>query len=164
MTITEAPREEKPGLGRPPMAGAPGAGGGGVRGARAPTGAPRGERPGRGRPPMAEPLVTEAEAFRALVIGTRDYVRKNGFEKVVVGLSGGVDSSLVAAVAADALRPENVIGVSMPSRYSSPGSKSDAKALARNLGIEFKVISIEKTFSAYLETLAEPLKDTKTQG
>jgi NAD+ synthase (glutamine-hydrolysing) len=102
-----------------------------------------------------------AEIYQALVLGTRDYVRKNGFEKVVIGLSGGVDSSLVAAIAADALGPDNVIGVSMPSRYSSPGSKSDAEALARNLGIEFKVIPIEKAFSAYLETLAEPFKDAK---
>jgi len=87
-------------------------------------------------------------------------VHKNGFEKVVIGLSGGVDSSLVAAIAADALGPENVVGVSMPSRYSSSGSKSDAEALARNLGIKFKVIPIEKAFSAYLATLAEPFKDT----
>jgi len=101
-----------------------------------------------------------AEIYQALVLGTRDYVHKNGFEKVVIGLSGGVDSSLVAAIAVDALGAENVIGVSMPSRYSSPNSKSDAEALARNLGIEFKVIPIEKAFAAYLETLAEPFKDT----
>jgi len=101
-----------------------------------------------------------AEIYQALVLGVRDYVHKNGFEKVVIGLSGGVDSSLVAAIAVDALGPVNVVGVSMPSRYSSPGSKSDAEALARNLGIEFKVIPIEKAFSAYLETLAEPFKDT----
>jgi NAD+ synthase (glutamine-hydrolysing) len=101
-----------------------------------------------------------AEIYQALVLGVRDYVHKNGFEKVVIGLSGGVDSSLVAAIAVDALGPENVVGVSMPSRYSSPGSKSDAEALARNLGIELKVIRIEKAFSAYLETLAEPFKDT----
>ena len=101
-----------------------------------------------------------AEIYQALVLGLRDYVHKNGFEKVVIGLSGGVDSSLVAAIAVDALAPENVVGVSMPSRYSSAGSKSDAEELARNLGIEFKVIPIEKAFSAYLETLAEPFKDT----
>ena len=101
-----------------------------------------------------------AEIYQALVLGTRDYVHKNGFEKVVIGLSGGVDSSLVAAIAVDALGAENVIGVSMPSRYSSPNSKSDAEALARNLGIELKVIPIEKTFAAYLETLAEPFKGT----
>ena len=112
-------------------------------------------------PRQVERLDEVAEIYQALVLGTRDYVRKNGFEKVVIGLSGGVDSSLVAAIAADALGPDNVIGVSMPSRYSSPGSKSDAEALARNLGIEFKVIPIEKAFSAYLETLAEPFKDAK---
>jgi NAD+ synthase (glutamine-hydrolysing) len=101
-----------------------------------------------------------AEIYQALVLGTRDYVHKNGFEKVIIGLSGGVDSSLVATIAVDALGAENVIGVSMPSRYSSPDSKSDAEALARNLGIEFKVISIEKAFCAYTETLAEPFKGT----
>ena len=100
-----------------------------------------------------------AEIYQALVLGTRDYVHKNGFEKVVIGLSGGIDSSLVAAIATDAIGAENVIGVSMPSRYSSPGSKSDAEALARNLGIEFKVIPIGKAFSSYLEILAEHFKD-----
>jgi NAD+ synthase (glutamine-hydrolysing) len=112
-------------------------------------------------PRRVERLDELAEIYQALVLGTRDYVRKNGFEKVVVGLSGGVDSSLVAAIATDAIGAENVIGVSMPSRYSSPGSKSDAEALARNLGIQFKVIPIEKAFSSYLETLAEPFKDTQ---
>jgi len=111
-------------------------------------------------PRRVERLDEFAEIYQALVLGTRDYVRKNGFEKVVIGLSGGVDSSLVAAIATDAIGADNVIGVSMPSRYSSPGSKSDAEALARNLGIEFKVIPIEKAFSAYLETLAGPFKDT----
>jgi NAD+ synthase (glutamine-hydrolysing) len=115
------------------------------------------------RPPLlprrVERLDEVAEIYRALVLGIRDYVRKNGFEKVVIGLSGGVDSSLVAAVAADAIGADNVIGVSMPSRYSSAGSKSDAETLARNLGIEFKVISIEKAFSAYLEMLTESFKD-----
>jgi NAD+ synthase (glutamine-hydrolysing) len=108
---------------------------------------------------QVERLNEIAEIYQALVLGVRDYVRKNGFEKVVIGLSGGVDSSLVAAIAADALEAENVVGVSMPSRYSSPGSKSDAEALARNLGIQFKVIPIEKAFNSYLEMLAEPFKD-----
>jgi len=112
-------------------------------------------------PRRIERLDELAEIYQALVLGIRDYVRKNGFEKVVIGLSGGVDSSLVAAITADALGAENVIGVSMPSRYSSPGSKSDAEALARNLGIQFQVIPIEKAFSSYLETLAEPFKDTQ---
>ncbi|NWF77549.1 MAG: NAD+ synthase [Chloroflexi bacterium] len=117
------------------------------------------------RPPLpprqVERLDEIAEIYQALVLGTRDYVHKNGFEKVVIGLSGGVDSSLVAAIATDALGADNIIGVSMPSRYSSPGSISDAEALARNLGIQFKVISIEKAFSSYLETLAEPFKGTR---
>jgi NAD+ synthase (glutamine-hydrolysing) len=118
------------------------------------------EGPVAAKPPLplrqVERLSEIAEIYQALVLGVRDYVRKNGFEKVVIGLSGGVDSSLVAVIATDALGAENVIGVSMPSRYSSPGSKSDAEALARNLGIEFRVIPIEKAFSSYLETLAEP--------
>lgn len=111
-------------------------------------------------PRKVDKLDELAEIYQALVLGTKDYVHKNGFEKVVIGLSGGVDSSLVAAIAVDALGAENVTGVSMPSRYSSPDSKSDAEALARNLGIEFKVIPIEKAFAAYLETLAESFKDT----
>jgi NAD+ synthase (glutamine-hydrolysing) len=111
-------------------------------------------------PRQVDRLNELAEIYQALVLGIRDYVHKNGFEKVVIGLSGGVDSSLVAAIAVDALGDENVIGVSMPSRYSSPDSKSDAESLARNLGIEFKVISIEKTFCAYTETLAKPFKGT----
>jgi len=112
-------------------------------------------------PAKADMLDELAEIYQALVLGTRDYVRKNGFKKVIISLSGGVDSSLVAAIAVDALGADNVIGVSMPSRYSSPGSKSDAEALAKNLGIEFKVISIEKAFSSYLQTLTEPFKDTQ---
>jgi NAD+ synthase (glutamine-hydrolysing) len=123
------------------------------------------EYPAIARPPLpprqVDRLDEPAEIYQALVLGTRDYVRKNGFEKVVIGLSGGVDSSLVATIAADALGADNVIGVSMPSRYSSPESVSDAKALARNLGIEFKVIPIEKVFGSYLETLAEPFKDAQ---
>ena len=110
-------------------------------------------------PRKVERLDELAEIYQALVLGIRDYVHKNGFERVVVGLSGGVDSSLVATIAADALGADNVTGVSMPSRYSSAGSKSDAEALARNLGIEFRVISIEKAFSAYLEMLTESFRD-----
>ena len=117
------------------------------------------------RPPLLQRRIDRldelAEIYQALVLGTRDYVHKNDFEKVVIGLSGGVDSSLVAAVATDAIGADSVIGVSMPSRYSSPGSKSDAETLARNLGIEFKVIPIEKAFSSYLETLAETFKNTQ---
>jgi NAD+ synthase (glutamine-hydrolysing) len=121
-------------------------------------------------PPIAKPPLSPrrvdrldelAEIYQALVLGIMDYVHKNGFEKVVIGLSGGVDSSLVAVIATDALGADNVIGVSMPSRYSSSDSKSDAEALARNLGIEFQVIPIEKAFCSYLETLAEHFKNTK---
>lgn len=95
-----------------------------------------------------------AEIYGALVLGTRDYVQKSGFKKVVVGLSGGIDSSLTAAIAVDALGAKNVVGVSMPSRYSSEGSRTDADELARNLGIECMAIPIEEPFNAYLHTLA----------
>ncbi len=96
-----------------------------------------------------------ARVYDALVLGTRDYVRKNGFTDVVLGLSGGIDSALVAAVAVDALGAEHVHGVSMPSRYSSEGSKTDAAKLAANLGIDLRLIPIEPAFAAYLDMLAE---------
>jgi NAD+ synthetase len=94
------------------------------------------------------------DAFRALVLGTRDYLHKSGFRHAVVGLSGGVDSALTAVIAAEALGPENVTGVAMPSRYSSEGSVRDAEKLARALGIRLHKLSIEKIFTAALETLA----------
>jgi NAD+ synthase (glutamine-hydrolysing) len=103
-----------------------------------------------------------AEIYEALVLGTRDYVLKNGFKKVLIGLSGGVDSSLVATIAADALGKANVVGVAMPSRYSSAGSLSDADLLSRNLGIKLLTIPIEKVFQAFLDTLAEPFKGTES--
>jgi NAD+ synthase (glutamine-hydrolysing) len=103
------------------------------------------------RPPMDDEF--EA-AYRALVIGTRDYVRKCGFQKVVVGLSGGVDSALVAAIAADALGASHVTGVSMPGPYSSVGSVREAKQLARNLGIELMTLPISETFESYRRVLA----------
>ncbi len=90
----------------------------------------------------------------ALVVGTRDYIRKNGFTDVVIGLSGGIDSSIVAAIAVDALGAEHVHGVAMPSRYSSQGSLDDAAHLANALGIDHRVISIEPSFQAYLDMLA----------
>ena len=96
----------------------------------------------------------EEEIFKALVLGTRDYVTKNGFEKVAIGLSGGIDSALVAAVAVEALGSENVYGVSMPSRYSSDGSVTDSDKLSANLGIEIIHIPIEKAFSSYLDTFS----------
>jgi NAD+ synthase (glutamine-hydrolysing) len=93
-------------------------------------------------------------ALAALVLGTRDYARRCGFKQAVLGVSGGIDSALVAAIAARALGPDNVLGVAMPSRYSSEGSRSDAAALANNLGIPYQEIPIESVFSAYLQTLA----------
>jgi NAD+ synthase (glutamine-hydrolysing) len=101
------------------------------------------------------------DVYDALVLGTRDYITKNGFKKVLIGLSGGIDSSLVAAIAADALGPSNVVGVLMPSRYSSSGSVSDAELLGRNLGIKYITIPIEKVYQAYIETLAEQFHDVK---
>lgn len=86
--------------------------------------------------------------FKALVLGTRDYVQKCGFQKVLIGLSGGIDSALVAVIAAEALGAENVMGVSLPSRFSSEGSLLDAESLAKNLGIAYEVISIEEPFQS----------------
>jgi NAD+ synthase (glutamine-hydrolysing) len=97
-----------------------------------------------------------AAAYRALVLGTRDYVRKCGFGKVLVGLSGGIDSALVAAIAKDALGAENVIGVGMPSPYSSMGSIDDSQRLAANLGIRYELIGISGLFGEYTRAL-EPL-------
>ena len=97
----------------------------------------------------------DAELYEALVLGTRDYVRKNGFTDVVIGLSGGIDSTIVACVAVDALGAEHVHGVSMPSRYSSDHSKSDAADLAQQLGIDYRTVAIEPAFNAYLEMTAE---------
>ena len=103
-----------------------------------------------------------AEVYAALTLGTRDYVRKCGFSKVLIALSGGIDSTLVAAVAADALGSENVVGIAMPSRYSSEGSVLDAMALADNLGIELWTLPIEDAFSAYLDTLAPKFAGTES--
>jgi NAD+ synthase (glutamine-hydrolysing) len=98
-------------------------------------------------------LEPEVEVYEALVLGLRDYVIKNGFEKVVIGLSGGIDSSLVATLATDALGKDNVYGVFMPSRYSSIESEVDAKQLAENLGIKLLNISIEPVYKMYLLAL-----------
>jgi NAD+ synthase (glutamine-hydrolysing) len=95
----------------------------------------------------------EASAYAALVLGTRDYVRKCGFERVIVGLSGGIDSALTAAIAVDAMGRENVIGVGMPGPYSSQGSIDDAQELAQNLGIRFEMLCITDMFEAYRKTL-----------
>ncbi len=99
-------------------------------------------------------LPNECDAvYEALVLGTRDYLHKCGFRKALIGLSGGIDSSLTAAIAADAVGSENVLGVGMPGPYSSEGSLSDARALAQNLGIRFEVVGIGGPYEKYLEAL-----------
>ena len=103
----------------------------------------------------------EASVYSALVLGTRDYIHKCGFQKAIVGLSGGIDSALTAVIAADAVGPENVIGVGMPGPYSSPGSIGDARTLAHNLGIRFELLSIERAAEAYRETLKEVFRNQK---
>jgi NAD+ synthase (glutamine-hydrolysing) len=108
-------------------------------------------------PALPDPPDDDTEAaYRALVLGTRDYVRKCGFTKVVIALSGGIDSALVTAIAADALGPENVLAIGMPSPYSSQGSIDDSRALAANLGIRFETIGISDLFRQYTDAL-EPL-------
>jgi NAD+ synthase (glutamine-hydrolysing) len=98
----------------------------------------------------------EASAYAALVLGTRDYIRKCGFKKAIIGLSGGIDSALTAVIAADAIGPENVIGVGMPGPYSSLGSIDDARQLAENLGMRFELLSINPVYEAYRE-IVRPL-------
>ncbi len=106
-------------------------------------------------PYKEEDLPLEEEVLRALIVGTRDYVRKNGFEKVLIGLSGGIDSSIVAAIATEALGPDNVIGVLMPSQYTSRESIEDAETLAKNLGIKTYVVPITEIFETYKKVLRE---------
>lgn len=101
------------------------------------------------------------EVYRALVVGTRDYVAKTGFSKVMIALSGGVDSTLTAVVAVDALGPENVVGLAMPSRYSSEGSVLDARELASRLGIELWTVPIEQAHQAFEQMLAERFAGTQ---
>jgi NAD+ synthase (glutamine-hydrolysing) len=121
--------------------------------------------PEREHPPLDPREVVELalveEIYQALLLGTRDYVTKNGFRHVVLGLSGGIDSALVATVACDALGSANVTGVSMPSPYSSSGTRRDAARLARNLGIEFFTLPITSVFKAYRRALAKPFKGLK---
>jgi NAD+ synthase (glutamine-hydrolysing) len=107
--------------------------------------------------PLHDP---DREVYEALVLGTRDYVTKNRFSDVVIGLSGGIDSALVATIAVDALGPEHVVGVLMPSRYSSEHSVSDAELLAANLGIRTYTLPIEHAHAAFLEVLADPFAGT----
>ena len=101
------------------------------------------------------------EMFGALVLGIRDYFMKTGFEKAVVGMSGGIDSSVTACIAVEALGKENVIGVSMPSRYSSDHSKSDAEQLAENLGICFVKVGIQDVVDRFHKSLEEPLEQIR---
>jgi NAD+ synthase (glutamine-hydrolysing) len=97
----------------------------------------------------------EASVYAALVLGTRDYMHKCGFQKAIVGLSGGIDSALTAAIATEAVGPENVLGIGMPGPFSSPGSIDDARTLAKNLGIRFELLPINSVFEAYRQTLHE---------
>jgi NAD+ synthase (glutamine-hydrolysing) len=111
-----------------------------------------------GAPQRIEPKMKRLEEiYSALVLGTRDYVHKTGFRKAIIGLSGGIDSSLTAVIAVDALDAENVLGISMPSGYSSEGSRTDAQELAENLGIEYLTIPIEETFRTALKMLRPAL-------
>ncbi|HXH04580.1 MAG TPA: NAD+ synthase [Candidatus Competibacteraceae bacterium] len=105
---------------------------------------------------LLAPPPDEAAVYRAIILGTRDYVNKNGFPGVVLGLSGGIDSALTLAVAVDALGAERVMAVAMPSRYTTEMSSTDAERQARALGVEYRVLPIEKPFQAFLDTL-EPL-------
>jgi len=105
--------------------------------------------------PVSEPLDPVAEVYAALVLGLRDYVEKNGFRRVVIGLSGGVDSALVAVIAVDALGPERVSVVVMPSPYSSDATQGDARALAANLGADLRELAIAPAMAAYEQTLGE---------
>jgi NAD+ synthase (glutamine-hydrolysing) len=114
--------------------------------------------PAAAKPPLAprvapEPPAFEQEIYQALVVGTRDYVAKNGFTTVVLGLSGGVDSALTACVAADAVGPANVVAVMMPTRYTSAASREDAESVAKALGIRYQTIPIDAVFDTQLETL-----------
>lgn len=102
-----------------------------------------------------------SSVYRALVLGLRDYMRKCGFKKAVLGLSGGIDSAVTCCIAVEAMGSENVLGVSMPSEYSSEGSVKDSKKLAENLGIEFKIIPITPIFRSYLSTLKEHFEGRK---
>jgi len=117
------------------------------------------------KPPLPrrneKPLDHLAEIYGALILGTRDYVRKNGFHTVLIGLSGGIDSALTAAIAVDALGKKEVVGVAMPSQYSSESSLEDAKALAKNLGIRCLTVPITEIFQAYLKTLKPSFRGLK---
>ena len=116
-----------------------------------------------GQEQKAEWASEEEQIFRALVLGTRDYLGKCGFQEVVLGLSGGIDSALTAVIAAEALGKDKVLGVAMPSRFSSPGSVVDAEALARQLGIRYQKIPIEEPFAAMLRSIT-PAREGRSGG
>lgn len=111
-------------------------------------------------PILKDPLTEEAEVYRALVLGTRDYARKSGFDKAVIALSGGIDSTLTAVVAVDALGADNVLCVALPSRYSSDGSVTDAEDLAERLGIKLWNLPIEPAHAAFEDILEEEFRGT----
>ena len=110
--------------------------------------------------PRAKPMDPDQEMYAALVLGLRDYVQKNDFEQVVIGLSGGIDSALTALVAVDALGPERVVCVIMPSPYSSEGTQGDARRVARDLGVETLELALDRAMNAYKRTLAEAFEAT----
>jgi NAD+ synthase (glutamine-hydrolysing) len=128
---------------------------------------PNHSHPVRKRPPIPKrenkPLDRLAELYAALVLGTGDYVRKNGFQTVLIGLSGGIDSALTAAIAVDAMGKKGVVGVAMPSQYSSKGSLEDSQLLAKRLGIRLLNIPITEIFQAYLKTLSPSFKGLKPE-
>ena len=122
---------------------------------------PRREKVEIGPPRIVEPLGQEAEIHKALLLGTADYFRKNGFRHAVLGVSGGVDSALALSVAVDALGPEAVTAVSMPSRYTAAHNREDAVAVAQRLGVDFHEIPIDDVFRCYVKALQDPFAGTK---
>lgn len=122
---------------------------------------PRREKVEIGPPRIVEPLGQEAEVHKALLLGTADYFRKNGFRHAVLGVSGGVDSALALSVAVDALGPEAVTAVSMPSRYTAAHNREDAVAVAQRLGVDFHEIPIDDVFRCYVKALQEPFAGTR---
>ncbi len=111
---------------------------------------------------LPKPLEETAEMYEAVLLGTRDYIRKNGFKKVLIGLSGGIDSALVAAIAVDAVGKENVVCISMPTRFNAKATRDDARRLAKNLGVTFHEIPIEPVVGAFLGTLKDYFRGTSS--